>query len=605
MPRPRSFFFSLLISNLLLIATILGLGSWWTFREMDRQANWNSRRFQGQLLSLAKDGLEDNWRDAAKIIEQYCRSYASRPEFRLTVIDAEGNVLGDSDHAAEKMEAHNNENHPELLEALQGTTLKDTFAESTRLSRTKRIRYRYLASPIRHENAVVGAVRVAVPVSDLTEDRRRLSSGISTGFWLMLLSAAFFVTILIWLWSKPLKAISSATRQIAEGNLDPMPDVGGSSEMLELFDAVDSMRQTVSRQLETITWQRERLQSVLKHLPDAVFALDSEDRIVYYNGAAEHLFGLEAFSISLSIQYLLRLPEILDFYFSRRESSSREPVREQTMIEIRQNGARKMIEWELVDIAHRRQDEDIACLLIARDQTDVIQTERMKADFVANTSHELRTPLTSIRMTIDNALDGIYPVSAYGEVFEMLDRNIHRLEALTDDLLALHDVEDGTGTPIREKTTLMEQKTWIDETFCRKADEMRIGFRVVLPENLSEVAASCFFVDTKRLELVLQNLIDNALKFTPADGKVELRLSLLDENMLSVECEDTGCGISPENQSRVFERFYRVKQRKTERQRGTGLGLSIVKHAVERLGGSISLSSQVGVGSLFIVRVPV
>ncbi len=600
MAKPRSFFSSLLIGNLLLIAVILGLGAWWTFNEVDRQANRNSRRFQSQLLALTKEGLEANWPRAAEYIEQSCRSYSDHPEFRLTVVDSEGNVLGDSDHAAEKMAAHNNENHPELLAALQGND-----SESIRMSQTKKIYYRYAASPVMYDNAVVGALRIAVPVSDIAEERRRLFSGITTCFGLMLLAALFFVAISSWLWSKPFKAICRAARQIADGNLDPIPEVDGSSEMISLYAAVDTMRQTVSRQLETITWQRERLQSVLKHLPDAIFALDSEDRIVYYNGAAEHLFGLEPFSVAISVQHLLRFPEILDYYFSRLEGRSNALAREQTMLEIRQNGVRKMLELELVDIANRHHDEDIACLLITSDQTDVMQTERMKADFVANTSHELRTPLTSVRMTLDNALDGIYPASAHREVFEMLDRNIHRLEALTEDLLALHDVEEGITASNREKTTFLEQKAWLDETFTRKADEMRIAFHVVLADAAATVPTRSFLVDTKRLGLVLQNLIDNALKFTPEGGSVELRLAFSDDNTLFVQCEDTGCGIPPEEQNRVFERFYRVKQRKSEQRPGTGLGLSIVKHAVERLGGSISLSSQSGVGSTFTVRIPV
>jgi two-component system phosphate regulon sensor histidine kinase PhoR len=599
MLRPHSFFFSLLLGNLLLIAAILGFGAWWTFCEMDRQANQNSRRFQGQLLDLAKDGIESAWPDATSDIEQYCRSFANHPEFRLTVIDATGKVLGESEHPVAEMDAHNNDNHPELLEALAGKN-----SESMRLSLTKRIRYRYVASPLQYESKVVGAVRIAFPVTDLKENQRRLWSGIAACFTLMLLAAAVFSALLSWLWSKPLKTICQAARQISEGNLGPIPDAFGVTEMRDLHAAVDRMRRTVSAQLNTITWQRERLHSVLQYLPDAVFALDSQDRIVYYNESAEKLFQLPPYSVPSSIQYLLRHPEILDLYFSRHENGPDSTARKQTMLEIRQDGAKLIFELEFVDIADQR-DEGLACLLIVQDLTNAVQTERMKADFVANTSHELRTPLTSIRMTLDNALDGIYPQNANQEVFEMLDRSVCRLEALTDDLLTLHDAEERTETTLRDKTTFLEQKEWVEEIFGRKADGKNIELQICLAEDSNTKAALEFLVDTKRLSLVLQNLLDNALKFTPSGGKIALQFLFADDNMLSIQCEDNGCGISPEEQSRVFERFYRVKRDKSDIQPGTGLGLSIVKHAVERLGGSLTLSSQLGVGSIFTVRIPI
>ncbi len=603
MVRPRSFFSSLLIGNLLLIAGILAAGAWWTFREMDRQASWHSRRFQDQLLILAKEGLEENWHNAAKVIEQYCRSYANQSMFRLTVINADGQVLGDSEVKAATMDLHNTESHPEFRNALSGQV-----SESLRLSHTNKIRYRYAAAPILYEKSVVGAVRIAIPVSDLAEDRRRLLSGIATCFALMLLAACLFATFFSWLWSKPLKTISQAARQIAEGDLHPIPDISGPMEMIELHNAVERMRRAAETQLNSMTWQWERLRSVLEHLPDAVFALDSQDKVVYYNKAALLLFQLESFSVPLSVQHVLRVPALLDYYFDRRETLLKKEPRNALQtdntnsetLEIMVDRKKRVLEVELID-AFDHQNDDVAALLVIRDWTDAVRTEQMKTDFVANTSHELRTPLTAIRMTLDNALDGLYPDHLPKNAFEMLNRSVHRLEALTEDLLALHSAEEISDTRISEHTSLETQKSWIEEMFQSLAREKGITLLLDLPDN----ASTLFSVDTKRFTLVLQNLIDNALKFTKSGGEVKLELSFLDENTLCFQCRDSGVGISPEDQGRVFERFYRVKRNKSEQQPGTGLGLSIVKHAVERLGGSLSLSSQLGVGSTFTVRIPI
>lgn len=593
--KSHRFFTLLLCGNLLLITTILGAGAWWTFREMDRQTNENSRRYQGRLLSMVRDGLEEAWPNADPIIGHYCRSYSRRPELRLTVVDREGRVLGDSEYPHERMGDHNNDNHPEFARALLGNT-----SESIRQSRTKKIRYRYAATPIRYEDRIVGAVRVAVPDSDLKEDRRRLFLGITACFTLMLSIAAVFSLFLSWLCSKPIKTISRSARQIADGNLGPIPQVSGSSEMLDLHEALDTMRRTVSRQLDTITWQRERLQLMLRYLPDAVFALDSQDRIVYYNESAERLFHLEPFAVSHSIQHVLRFPDLLDFYFRKRENTTRHEDRPANL-EITLDDRRRTLEVKLIEVLDTREDEDITMLLVVNDLTDTLRTERMKADFVANTSHELRTPLTAIRMTLENALDGLYPVTSHPEVFEMLDRGVRRLEALTDDLLDLHGVEDASTPARTETTTLERQKREIEDSFRQNALEKNIDFSVELPEP----ETGTFRVDTKRLGLVLQNLVDNALKFTDSGGHVRLRFSFLEKDLLEIRCEDDGCGISVEEQDRVFERFYRVKRKDGNRLRGTGLGLSIVRHSVERLGASLALSGRPGGGSVFTVRVPV
>ncbi|MDR1963809.1 MAG: HAMP domain-containing protein [Planctomycetaceae bacterium] len=579
--------------NLLLIGLILGLGFWHTAREMNRQSMEISKRFQEQLLSMVRSDLEESWLDAGKLIEQYCRSYSRRPEFRLTIVDTAGRVLGDSEYPAEKMPPHNTEQHPEILTALTGLP-----AESLRFSQTKQIRYRYLAVPVRFENKIVAVVRVAFPVADLMEDRRNVFYGILTGFVLMLLVAVILSTFLSWIWYKPLQLISSSARRIAEGNFEPIPECSASRELVQLIDAINRMRNTVSAQLETISRQQERLQIILQNLPDAVLALNSSDQIVYYNESAKSLFELETPGDPVPIQYLLRYSALLDFYFREREKDFRTIKPERIDLKLRDR--RHLLELEMIDIPGENNRNEIAILLIVNDLTAIAETNRMKTDFVANTSHELRTPLTTIRATLDNVADGVCDdPEAFRTVLEILDRHVTRLEALTDDLLSLHDVEQETASNRSTETTIYEQKIRLEEFFLTKAAEKNIELSIeaAVPNQL-------FLTDDKRLGLVLQNLVDNAVKFTPDGGKVRVLFSFETDRKLTVQCQDNGCGIALEEQSRIFERFYRVKSR-TVRVPGTGLGLAIVKHAVERLGGTLTLTSQPGQGSTFTVQIPV
>ncbi|MDR3197635.1 MAG: PAS domain-containing protein [Planctomycetaceae bacterium] len=587
-----SFFTILLWGNLLLIGLILGLGFGYITHEVNRHTTKVSKQFQQQLLFMVRDGLEESWHDAEKLIEQYCRSYSKIPEFRLTIVDAEGGVLGDSEYPAEKMERHHTEQHPEIHAALAGQQ-----SESLRFSRTKRIHYRYIAVPVRFEGNIVAVVRVAFPVADLVRDQRNVFYAVSTGFVLMLFTAIVLSVFLSWIWYKPLRLISSSARRIAEGNFEPIPELPVSRELVQLIDAINRMRNTVASQLETISRQRERLQTILHHLPDAVFALNSSDQVVYYNESAKEMFDLATPGNPVPIQHLLRYTPVLDFYFHDQEQGLAVVVPKRVDIKLRDRKC--SLELEKINISGENDQNEIAILLIINDLTAITETNRMKIDFVANTSHELRTPLATIRATLDNITDGVCDTpDMFQTVVNILDRHVSRLEALTDDLLSLHDVEQESAPTRLEISTTGEQKQLLEDLFYPKAVER--GIELIIEPDMPNRP---FLTDTKRLGLVLQNLVDNAIKFTQENGKVQIVFSFETEKKLVIQCKDTGCGIALEEQPRIFERFYRIKS--GIRVPGTGLGLAIVKHAVERLGGILTLVSQPGQGCTFTVQIPV
>jgi two-component system phosphate regulon sensor histidine kinase PhoR len=594
-----SFFTTLLWGNLLLIGLILGLGFWHITHEVNRHTETFSKQFQQQLLLMVRDELEESWADSEKIIEQYCRSYSKIPEFRLTIVDAEGNVLGDSEYPAEKMERHHTEQHPEIHTALTGQQ-----SESLRFSQTKRIHYRYIAAPVRVEGNIVAVVRVAFPIADLVKDKRNVFYTVSAGFVFMLFAAVVLSIFLSWIWYKPLRVISSSAQKIAEGNFEPITELPASRELVQLVDAINRMRNTVASQLETISRQQERLQTILCYLPDAVFALNSSDQVVYYNESAKAMFELPPPANPVPIQHLLRYAPVLDFYFQEQK---KEPVTvTPERIDLKFRDKKRSLELEKINISDENDRNEIAILLIINDLTEIIETNRMKTDFVANTSHELRTPLTTIRAALDNIADGVCDApEMFKTVFDILDRHVSRLEALTDDLLSLHNAEQESSPARLETTTINEQKKWIEDLFHPKTVEK--GIELIIEPNTPEhdILTRSFLIDTKRLGLVLQNLVDNAVKFTPENGKIHLIFSFEKEQTLVVQCNDTGYGIAAEEQPRIFERFYRTKIRNGIRVPGTGLGLAIVKHAVERLGGTITLASQLGQGSTFTVHIPI
>ncbi len=223
---------------------------------------------------------------------------------------------------------------------------------------------------------------------------------------------------------------------------------------------------------------------------------------------------------------------------------------------------------------------DVACLLVLHDVTELAETAAVKAQFVANASHELRTPLATIRTAVDSlAATEAGDIATLGKIAAILDRHVRRLEEMTNDLLDLHMVESAK-VPLRlQSVGLDDLVRWVLAQFSDGAREKSIllGARAAAPQ--AQLRA-----DRKLLELILRNLVDNAIKFTPIGGHVDCEFEATDGSV-RLRVSDTGCGIAREDQPRVFERFYQTDAARTGagKHRGTGLGLAIVKHAAERL----------------------
>ena len=592
----RNFFASFLFGNLLLIATIFGIGLLVIFYEINQHTTFLTERFQEQLLDTVQNEFQTSWPYIERQrIERYFQHYSEDPKFRLTVIDIEGRVLGDTEFPAEKMEPHQTLERPEIMAAMEGKRGKDI-----RDSQTTHIKYRYLAAPICEEGKPVAIVRVALPVAIFRENRRAVLGSMLKGFALMFLAVMILSPLLLrWLWYKPLQILNQAARRIANGDIASSTFLAGPLEITQISQSLETMRQTVSGQLDTINRQREGLQTILHHLPDAIFAMNQSAEVVYCNEAAKRLFHIERVPERSLLQGLVRNAAIVDWYLPYLAGTSLPSAIERK--EVNLFGRKHFLELEFVATSNTSSD-DAACLLIISDLSESVRASKMKTDFVANASHELRTPLAAIHAALDNVSDDVLGNRATLEkIIQIVNRHVSRLDALIEDLLALHGAEDETIPARLENTNVAEQQHWIEELFRKRIDEKKLLFAVE-----SGFSDQFFRVDNKRLGLILQNLIDNAIKFTPLGGHISLHFKR-NESLLVVECCDTGSGIAVEEQHRVFERFYQGDSSRTGdgRLRGTGLGLAIVKHAVERLQGSISLESRLAQGSVFTVRIPV
>ena len=600
--RRRSFFARLFVGNLLIVVLIAALLAVVAWRSFGGYALARGLREQERVTLLATEAAERLWPmdDAAvqRLIRDLDRGLQTGPAaipptpVRLTVVRADGRVLADSEADPAAMKGHRTPDRPEVLGALAGRPSSDV-----RRSETLQVPLRYMARPIRHEGQVVAVLRTAVPLGSIAEHQQWVRSVLATAFGAALAAGVLLAVIITWLWSVPLMRMAAAARRIASGDLKARVRIAGPRELADLGEALQSMRDSLTGQIGIVSAQREDLRAVLGSLREGVVALDADGRVVFLNEAARRLLAPGATDCEgRHLQAVVRSPDVVDVYGA--VVASGRPVTRQ--VEVEREGRRASLLVHAAPVAAPEAGR-LAAILITSDVTELARTAAMKTEFVANASHELRTPLATLRAAVDSIAgpDAEDP-QIRARLLGMLDRHLKHLEDLTADLLDLHLVETSRKPLLVRPIRLGAMGEWVRAGYASRAAEKGLQFDLAVPAPDHDLRS-----DRKMLELILGNLADNAVKFTPKGGRVACRIEPRKGEVL-LEVADTGCGIHPDDQPRVFERFYQADPARsgTNRQRGTGLGLAIVKHAADRIEATIDLKSQVGQGTTVRVLVP-
>lgn len=613
--KPPSFLLKVAVGNLLAVSAVMSLVGAMAYRYIDERYQSESRASQERALSWFQTHFQDVWTlepqsaaaptttassgDAGLAHQRdkmtgRCRQFAPDRSLRLTVIASDGVVLGDSEADPVTMTLHTGQNRPEIAAAMEGR-----MGQDTRVSETAGVPFRYMALPIRDSrdaSRIAGIVRTAIPVQSIAGQSAFIRAVLWWASLAAVVATAILALLLSWWWYLPLRQVTQTARQIAAGDLSVRADGSWTAELAQLASALNEMRENLSRQMHLVESQREDLRTVVANAREGILAADAQGTVVLANDAAARMLsGTSCSPVGKTLAAAIDVLEIADLYSQARETSS--PLQRQ--IEIQRDGCKKVLDVHAVPLM--RQSAGIAGLLVAYDVTAIMEAASIRAEFAANASHELRTPLAVLRGSVE-ALERVIPFDAQPQrkFLDMMDRQVRRLEDLTGDLLSLHSIESGKTALRKECVELGSLAGWIEETYAERAAGAGLSLAVKC-DDFSVAVES----DPKLLELILQNLIDNAVKFTPAGGEVHCVLAMRND-ALEMTVSDTGCGIPLELQSRVFERFFQVDPGRSgdPRQRGTGLGLAIVKHAAERLGGNVQLNSAAGRGTTVVVSVP-
>ena len=507
---------------------------------------------------------------------------------RVTLLRSDGVVLADSESDFHRMPNHSD--RPEFRQAMA-----TGHGTSTRYSATLKTRMLYVATSYGTRREPDGVVRIAEPLSSLDEIIAAMQRTFLVAGLVAVLAAAVLSLKLASGITNPIESIASAARRLEQGDLGArvpaQPKTAG--ELRALASTFNRTAERLQNNMDEMNQQSARMQAVFDHTDNGLLLVDPEGKVRMINPAACRILGVDCPG---TVEKTLIEGTLNHDLASLVERVRRTQEPAALDIELTSSSERAVHAY-VAPVP--RPDGGMDVLIVLHDVTSTRELDAIRRDFVANVSHELRTPLASIKAMAETIMlrHATSPAAVPGFA-ESIVREADRMTLLAQDLLDLTKIESQRRDVIVEPLRL---RGIVDEVFGRligAAEKKSISLEnEVKTDEVTEA-------DGGSLVQVLMNLVDNAIKYTSDGGAVRVRADHSSGHM-AIRVSDNGIGIPKEDLPRVFERFYRVDKARSRQSGGTGLGLAIVKHLCEQMGGSVSVKSEIGVGSMFSVLLPI
>ncbi len=367
-----------------------------------------------------------------------------------------------------------------------------------------------------------------------------------------------------------------------------------------LVTVFNSIAPELEERLTRLERDRQLLEKVLEGMAEGVMAVDARRRLLFVNRAAIQFFGLPFGESGRLVAEAVRIPRVQEAIEATLTGDG--PHQEEIAVSVRTPERPRATGLSLAVHGTRLPGSPVpGAVLVFHDVTELRRLERMRQDFVANASHELKTPLASIRAYTETLIDGAIddPKVKY-EFLHRIDEQADRLHQLILDMLSLARLETGDNAFSHEPMSLLPGIRRIVEAHRPRAQSKNQNLTIELD---SECEAVLVRADEEAIRQILDNLVDNAINYTPTGGRIHVACRVSDD-AVAIDVRDNGIGIPREDLPRVFERFFRVDKARSREVGSTGLGLSIVKHLVQSLGGKVSVESRLNAGSTFRVSLP-
>lgn len=529
------------------------------------------------------------YRSNATQIDALSKKLGAKTETRITIILPNGVVLADSEKDPARMDNH--ARRPEISAALNGSK-----GVSTRYSRTLLQNQMYVALPVMQNDKIIGAVRTAIPVTEINATLASAHGKIVGAGCLIALVLAVLSLLLARRITRPLEQMRQSAEQFAKGQLDQRLPTNGAEEVSALAEALNNMAAQLDERFQTVIRQRNELEAVLTSMVEGVLAVDNNEKILRINRSAAELFTTDmSQAIGRPVQEVLHKAELQQFISDARRANE-QIERDLTLltgshtIELQAHGTPLL----------NAQQEQIGALVVVNDVTRLRRLESLRRDFVANVSHELKTPITAIKGWAETLQQDINSLSEnQHQPIEVIVRQADRLNAIINDLLNLSRIEQE-----QERATIDLQPTTIRSVIEAALQDCSVEIKQKEIEAIIHCSDELqVTLNPPLLEQALVNLLNNAIKYSSASGKVIIETTT-GNNQLYLKVRDFGCGIPEEHLPRLFERFYRVDTARSRAMGGTGLGLAIVKHIAQAHNGRVVVNSIVDEGTTFTIILP-
>ena len=568
MRRSAPSLFNSIIQGYVWVVVLLAIGSsaviFTTFRSAFReQAMEDLTRSASALVPMVQIYMSDS---SAAFLDSLVDEVAPSMETRITVICRDGSVLADSEKDPDEMENHRS--RTEVIAAFNGVS-----GHSVRYSETLHREMLYAAVPVLEGDSIAAVVRTS-----LFFDRYSAAVNPIVNEMLLVMLIALALAVVIGLVisrriAHPMSDLADVADRVRKGDLGARAAPGHTREHNSL---ASSMNETLARNEELIldlSQSNNRSRAILQSMIEGVAVISGDSSILLMNESFKKLFNISVSETEIPAEILA--------VFGLADSS---------------DGGMIRLEDKVIAFLRAPVEGSGGFVFSFRDVTTEVLLSEMKRNFVSNVSHELRTPLTAIKgyaETLKEELEG-----DCDKYMEVILRNTNRLIALVSDIQTLSEVERGDDFLKNESVPVSELFNTVFPLFTARSNQKNIPITLI-----QEKADQAVMVDRYRIEQVFVNLIDNALKYTD-EGSIEIRASQKGD-LAVFAISDTGRGIPEEAIPRIFERFFVVDPSRSRKLGGTGLGLSITKHIIEAHGGTISVSSTPGHGSIFLVTLPV
>ncbi len=581
--------------------TITGIFTSFLARYFYRYEVQNSIENTAVLLAhqIRQEALQIKEIDYDKTAKSYAELLNSKPAkddnfpilTRITIINYQGKVLGESDSSPQGMQNHLN--RKEVKEAIEGNLGMDQ-----RYSETMKVTYLYVALPIEEYDIIV---RVSIPLYQLNSINKAFFFYTIIGILVGLLFTILISINLSKVITNPIRQLINTSKEIAGGNYKKRVTTTSKDEIGQLAHTFNEMADKLEETLSGIMDKNLRVDTIINSMRDGIIAIDSDYKILLINTIACEIFGVKHGPgiIGKSLIQITRNSKVNSLLIDTIKNNC--SLTDEIVMFSPSSSSDKIYRVYTNPI---KNIDSVKCInsggvITLHDVTSVRKLEQIRTEFVSNVTHELKTPLTSIRGFVETLRNGaVEDTSVAIKFLEIIDIEAERLHMLINDILQLSEIEGTRKDENVKENNLTEIIGEVLLILDPSAQKKGIRLEVEADANIP------LFVNKNRIKQMLINLVDNAIKYNVENGSVHIK-AFKTNGKTVISVKDTGIGMSEKHHSRIFERFYRVDKGRSRNMGGTGLGLSIVKHIVNLYSGDIRVVSQPGQGAEFIIQLPI